>query len=80
MSGFSSDCEIPEFRTSFGAVLKELRDAQDMSRSQLAIESGISVSRLGHIERGEICPDEETIAKVAPFLGITPADTMVSCS
>ena len=74
MSGLSSNCEIPDYRTSVGAVLKELRSSQNLSRSQLAIKSGISVSRLGHIERGQVCPNEETIAQLAPFLGTTSAD------
>ncbi len=70
MSQFSAHSRISEYRASIGTVLRGLRESKRISRSELARNSEVSASRLGHIECGEICPDEETVARLAPALGI----------
>jgi transcriptional regulator with XRE-family HTH domain len=74
MSEPSTHPENSDFCASVGTVLREMRESRQLSRSQLSRRSGVSSTRLGTIERGDICPDDETIARLAPCFGTDAAE------
>lgn len=74
MSRVSTRSQIPDYRSSIGAVLKELRESQRMSRAVLGRATGISVARLGHIECGETCPDDVTVSRLALALDVNAGE------
>jgi len=50
-----------------------VRLAAGQSQEELAGEAGIGMRHLGRIERGEISPTIDTLAKVAAVLGVHPS-------
>lgn len=56
-----------------GANVRRLRQAKDLTQEDLAGEAGIGMRHLGRIERGEISPTVDLLAKVAGALGVHPA-------
>jgi transcriptional regulator with XRE-family HTH domain len=56
-----------------GANVRRLRLVKGLTQEYLAGESGIGMRHLGRIERGEISPTVDTLAKVAGTLGVHPA-------
>lgn len=56
-----------------GATVRRLRLANDLSQEELAGEAGIGMRHLGRIERGEISPTVDILAKVAGALGVHPS-------
>ena len=55
---------------AFGAEVRELRKARQMTLTDLASASGVSVSHLSAIERGSVCPTLGKIANIASGLGV----------
>lgn len=53
--------------------LKKLRRARRWSLEKLADESGVSVSQISRIERGESMPSAESMAKICKALQCSPA-------
>lgn len=61
------------------AVAKEIqtrRLAADLSMNQIATRTGLSVSFIGYLERGQRRPSVETLAKVAWALGVSLTDLL----
>jgi transcriptional regulator with XRE-family HTH domain len=56
------------------ATLKELRIKKVMSQADLSRESGVTVSAICRLERGERKPQFVTIRKLAKALNIDPGD------
>jgi transcriptional regulator with XRE-family HTH domain len=56
-----------------GANVRRLRRAKALTQEDLAGEAGIGMRHLGRIERGEISPTVDILAKVAEALGVHPA-------
>jgi len=54
----------------FGAEVRELRKARQMTLAALAEASGVSVSHLSAIERGSVNPTLSKILKIADGLGV----------
>ncbi len=54
-----------EYSAAIGTVLREWRASRGRSRAMTARQSGLPLSRLAMIERGEIYPDEATIEMLA---------------
>lgn len=59
-----------ETLASFGAEIRELRKARQMTLADLAEASGVSVSHLSAIERGAVNPTLGKITLVAAALGV----------
>jgi transcriptional regulator with XRE-family HTH domain len=57
----------------FGRKIRAVRDAVHMSRELAAEKSGITVSYLGEVERGEKWPSLEIICAIATSLSVPPA-------
>lgn len=55
---------------TFGAEVRELRRARQMTLTELAKESGVSVSHLSAIERGTASPTLGKISKIAAGLDV----------
>lgn len=54
--------------------IKDARDVLGWTREILAAYSGVSVSTIGRIERGEMQPRTGTVIALALALGIPPAE------
>ena len=56
-----------------GANVRRLRRAKGLTQEDLAGEAGIGMRHLGRIERAEISPTVDILAKVAEALGVHPS-------
>lgn len=65
-------------RMKFGKRLQELRLAAELSQSQLAASSGLSVSVIRNYEHGLRLPGWPAIVHIAKALGV-PVDTFNDC-
>ena len=59
----------PDNRNDLGKILKQRRAAMGLSVRKLATESGVSVSHLTRIERGERFPSARILRRIAKPLG-----------
>lgn len=59
-----------EALTAFGAEVRQLRKARQLTLAALADESGISVSHLSAIERGSVNASLNKVARLAEALGV----------
>lgn len=59
-----------EALASFGAEIRELRKARQMTLADMAEASGVSVSHLSAIERGTVNPTLAKISRIAEALGV----------
>ena len=57
----------------FAANVRRLRAKKNLSQKALAERSGVSVSYVSMLERGQRSPPLETIEKLARALGVPPA-------
>ncbi|MEM8728472.1 MAG: helix-turn-helix transcriptional regulator [Pseudomonadota bacterium] len=55
---------------AFGAEVRKLRKARQMTLAALARASGVSTSHLSAIERGAVNPTLAKIAQIASALGV----------
>lgn len=58
--------------TGLGVVLETARRAKNLTQEQLAHDAGIRQESLSRYENGLREPDEETLARLASILGVTP--------
>lgn len=78
MGGFVAAREKPEISrasstealAAFGAEVRQLRKAREMTLAELASASGISVSHLSAIERGTVNASLRKITKIADALAV----------
>ncbi|WP_416136239.1 helix-turn-helix domain-containing protein [Aquabacterium sp. A7-Y] len=76
--------ELPSLQTwkptalakAFGAVVRNERQRQGMTRLDLAVRSGMKPRYLGRLERGECVPGLPTITALAAALE-RPLDTLI---
>lgn len=59
-----------ELLRSFGQVIRQLRDDQDLSQEQLAFHAGLDRTYIGGIERGERNVALLNIARIADALNV----------
>ncbi len=59
-----------ELRTLVGERIKNLREAKDWSQLQLATESGVDVSWIGQLERGQVKINLEKIEQICKALDL----------
>ena len=63
-------------RTAFALSVRSLRLAAKISQERLAVESGMDRGHVFALEQGRHYPTLETIYKLAPRLGVSPARFM----
>jgi transcriptional regulator with XRE-family HTH domain len=61
---------------SLGAALKQTRNAHPLSLQQLSASSGVTMSCISVIERGQSNPTIDTINRLATAMDTTPADLL----
>lgn len=67
---------IQEQRKLFGARLRELRLAQDLSQEKLAEMADLHRNYVGVLERAKQSPSLDAICKLARALKVKPADLL----
>jgi transcriptional regulator with XRE-family HTH domain len=60
----------------FGANLRRIRRAKDITQEVLADEAGVSLNTINTIEKGKLNPTFATISAIADALSIHPKDLM----
>ena len=61
-----------------GYVLREARHARGLSRLSLGIRLGVSRQRVEQIEKGQACPQIETLRRFAKELGTTASSLLAA--
>jgi transcriptional regulator with XRE-family HTH domain len=61
-------------KDSLGRVIKQRRLMAELTLSQLSARSGVSISHLGRIERGERLPSASILQKLAKPLGLSEVE------
>jgi transcriptional regulator with XRE-family HTH domain len=61
---------MSESKEHFGKILKELRLSRQMTQEQLAELIDKSAGAVGQLERGDIYPNYETLAKIIDALNV----------
>ncbi|MBX2990872.1 MAG: helix-turn-helix domain-containing protein [Bacteroidetes bacterium] len=69
--------DAENLRLILGVKIKQLRAEQDLSLSELAAKSGLSVSYLSEIEKGKKYPTPDKIIQIANAIGVS-FDELVS--
>lgn len=65
---------LTDLPTTFGRVLRRLREAEEISQEELGHRAGLHRNYVGGIERGERNPSLINIAKLADALHVRPSD------
>ena len=60
--------------SSFGLVLRQLRQSRGLSQEQLGFESGYHRTYISLLERGQKSPSLQTIFKLAEVLKVEPSE------
>lgn len=63
-----------ETNAAFGARLRALRTAAEMTQAALAEAVGLTANSLARLERGERHPSWDTVVRLAKALGVEPND------
>jgi len=61
---------------SFGAGVRQLREAQGWSQERLAENSNLNRSYIGEIERGVVIASLVTVEKLAAALQLSPSELL----
>ena len=64
--------------TAFGSELRKLRKAKGWSQMKLAMEAGLHLNALGHLERGERTPSLHTVFVLCRALKVPVAELVSS--
>ena len=59
-------------RSSFGAILRQLRTQSGVSLKRLAPELGVTYTYLSKLENSEVGPSEQMVGKVAKYFEYDP--------
>ena len=65
--------------TRFGAVVRDARRRQGWSQEVFAERADLNRSYLGEIERGEVVPSLQTLAKLAAALELRLSELIQRC-
>lgn len=57
--------------SSFGPLLRQLRDDAGLAQNQLAIDAGLDHSQISRYESGERAPTPDTLDVICGALGLT---------
>ncbi|MBT4497305.1 MAG: MBL fold metallo-hydrolase [Gemmatimonadetes bacterium] len=69
-----------QLEDEFGDIVGKARRGQEIEPADLAREAGITEEELGKIERYELTPDPQTVARLAEELGLHPGKLQGSAS
>lgn len=61
-----------DYIKAFGKHLKQLRLSKELTQEELCYRSGLQLSHLGRIERGERTLTVPTLVTIAEALGVEP--------
>ena len=64
---------------NFGRVIRELRDGRRWSQETMAARADLNRSYLGEIERGDVVPSLNTMAKIALALEVRLSELLARC-
>jgi transcriptional regulator with XRE-family HTH domain len=64
---------MSEHLNRFGQLIRNAREAADLSREEVAEKAGIGFAYYGQIERGLRWPRLEKIVKIANAIGVSPS-------
>lgn len=67
---FYNITDVEDTETIAGRI-KAAREAQGMTLRQLSEQTGVNISNLSRIERGEVSPTLETLQTICKALGLT---------
>ena len=73
-SGEPGDGMGEEERRRLGANIQCFRKARGLTQQELADRAGVEQKQVSRIERGEISPTVDTVAKIARALGVPIGD------
>lgn len=65
-----------KYLTAFGERLRYLRKSKNLSQEQLHFDSGIPLSQIGRLERGEVNTTISTVLSLSQALDIHPRELM----
>ncbi len=65
-----------DLRKQFGRILRELRDARNLTQEELAERAGMDVTYLSDLERGKWNPSLAKLVDLASGLGIHPSELL----
>jgi transcriptional regulator with XRE-family HTH domain len=74
--GRQSRPPITDYRLTFGANLRDLRERSGVSQEELALRIDMSRRYLSGIERGEANPTLDQIVRLADGLNVSPAELL----
>lgn len=74
MSFTYTGCMDPKERKTLGEVIRALREANGLSRPDLAKGAGLSVDMIAKVEQGAKAPSATKLASIAGALGVLPRD------
>lgn len=66
--------------TGFGARLRALRTAKEMTQERLGELAGMRYQEIARLERGDRTPSWQTVLRLAEALGVEPNDFTTSKS
>ena len=71
MSRSATKLDVISSLTTFGALLRYLRQRAQLTQRELALATGYSISQISRLEQNERMPDEMTLLAVfVPALGL----------
>jgi transcriptional regulator with XRE-family HTH domain len=71
-------CKVNTTDPVLPVVLRRLRTERGLSQEALAFASGVTVSTLSRIERGENSPTWATLMQIARALDVTPIELVIA--
>lgn len=65
-----------KLQRQFGATLRTERKARQLTQQEVALESGLSLTYVGEIERGKRMVSLETVRRIAHAMNLTGAELL----
>ncbi len=65
-----------DLRKQFGRILRDLRNARNLTQEELAYQAGMDVTYLSDLERGRWNPSLAMLVDLAGGLGIHPSELL----
>ena len=65
-----------DVRSQFGRILRDLRNARNLTQEELAYRAGMDVTYLSDLERGRWNPSLAMLVDLARGLGVHPSEML----